>query len=145
MNRLLIAVLILTSCRGHDLAPQIETEPPQVENAEVVKSVLFYGSDLGTIIRRYYLNNDFQNILAFISDTSVNTFGNKRLEYSIMQDSSLANLIQLKSVKWEGDSSHCILTYEVSVMATSYVKHLHIVFENDTPKVILGHNAEVFQ
>ena len=145
MYRLLIPILpLLAACGGHEHTPASNNERQQAPSVNVGKSVLFYGSDPGTIIRRYYLNNDFQNILSFISDSSLKVHGKERLENSIMKDSSLANTIQLKSVKWNSDSSRSILTYEVIVMATTYTKHLEIAYENDTPKVVLGLHAEVF-
>ena len=152
---LLIAILCSALLVNKCSQPQIENQNKEKKlDATTISSgeqtlsyrnpALMAGTDLLTLFRRLYINQNYASMLKFTSHRSILQFG----ESSIMEFYKSPNLlgadVKLKSIKYESDSLKCSMNYEVIFFATKNIRMIKCLIENDTAKFSLCDLKTVF-
>ena len=105
---------------------------------------LMAGTDLLSLIRRFYINQDYNSMLAFTSRRSINRFGERRILEFYKSSNFLGPEVKLKSIKYHSDSLMCTMKYEVIIFGTTHLRNVNCSLENDTAKLYLCNLESIF-
>lgn len=105
---------------------------------------LMAGTDLLSLIRRFYVNQDYNSMLMFTSEKSKNQFGERRILEFFKSSNLLGPEVILKSIKYHSDSLECSMNYEEIVFGTKHFKAVKCSIENDTAKIVLCNLKSIF-
>ena len=130
-----------------------ENNPTETINASAEQKLSFRNptmmggsssSNLLSLFRRFYINQDIQSMLSFTSNESKSRFGERRILEFYKSTNLLGPDIKLKSIKYSVDSMHCTLNYEVIMFATKNIRTINCSIENDTAKISLCNLKSIF-
>jgi len=141
---ILIATLGLVAC-GTKEATKVElitikaVEPKAM--IEFSNPALMGGSDFGTFLISMFSTQDYDRALLFTSKGSIEKFGRKKIEEKYASFEYNYKLSR-KSVKEINDT--IVLKLNTTEFATGKFKTLKLVRENDTCKLVLQDNLDIF-
>ena len=96
--------------------------------------VLIYGTDFGRYFKMLYKTGDFDTMLKFTSQKSIDKFGKENiLEYYKQMDFGYDMRLKSKTEKGE----LIVLNYDAKIVNTTRVVRINVVLENDTSKIVL--------
>ena len=125
-----------------------ETSNYQIENFQekftFKNPSLMAGTDLLSLIRRFYVNQNYNSMLAFTSRRSINRFGERRILEFYKSSNLLGPEVKLKSIKYHSDSLMCTMKYEVIIFGTTHLRNVNCSLENDTAKLYLCNLESIF-
>ena len=105
----------------------------QIEKADYSYPPLIMGSSWGNIFQRFFKLGDFETMLKFTSDLSLNKYGrNAVLKYYESMD--FGYILKLKS--WSKKNNHYILNYDATIKATQIIIRMDLL-AGDTAKILL--------
>jgi hypothetical protein len=151
---ILFTILLLCNCSRTPIENQKEESKSDTVNIDTLTEKLSFrnpalmagssNSDLISLLRRYYINQDFQSMIAFTSSESIDHFGESHILEFYKSTNLLGFTIKLKSIKYSLDSLNCNINYESYIFATKQIKTVECVIENDTAKLKLCSLKSIF-
>ena len=141
--RTIIFAFLLFSCTSPVRHQDLEINPGKSVHVISQHTILFQGSDVGSILMRLYINNELDKMLSFTSAASIIKFGREFIRNHYKEE-FLGFEMKIKSMTWNSDSTIATLSYECKIQATIVIKRMNVVWEADTPKVILTQEGRIF-
>lgn len=148
----LLYTCLMNGCSQHP--PTNSIEEYEIANFQIDSTVekltfknpsLMAGTDLLSLIRRYYTNQDYNSMLTFTSRRSINQYGESRILEFYKSSNLLGPEVKLKSIKYHSDSLMCTMKYEVIIFGTTHLRNVNCSLENDTAKLYLCNLESVFR
>lgn len=145
----ILSALIIVSCGELEVKPgpgPLVTTKDKVSEEEIKpfsNPAIIYGSDFGNFFQTLYIQGEYETMLAFTSQTSIDTHGEEVIleHYKKMQFGYKLG----KPVKmYEDDWGTHTLVYLAEINATEVRTHLDVVIENDSCKVIVYQDLNDF-
>ena len=145
---ILLVCLITVSCDELEIKPvpgplvTAKDSSSELENKPFSNPALIYGSDFGNFFQTLYIQGEYETMLAFTSQMSIDLHGEDVIleHYKKMQFGYKLG----KPKKMYDEDGIKTLVYIAEINATEVRTHLDIVIENDSCKIIVYQDLEDF-
>ena len=98
---------------------------------------LMAGTDLLSLFRRYYYNQEYNLMLAFTSRNSIKRYGKNEILKFYKSPCLFGPELKLRSIKYDSAHVECTMNYEQIYFGTLKVMPVKCSIENDSAKLVI--------
>lgn len=106
--------------------------------------IFMHGASIGNLFNAYYKIGAYEELVSLTDSSTVNRYGRTKLQ-RLYNKLNYGYPMKLLNRSMEGNKQ--VLHYEVSIQATTIIKRLHVVIEQDTARIVPSNleRGELFQ